>query len=97
MVNIKHNVRDTITLDVDVENLSDNATDIVLTLYKYSTSDGLSGEIKKVYPTSVDGDKITFIYNTNDFLTKPTTYYGWFTVNNNGIILNIYYRFRATY
>ena len=97
MINFKHNVKNTITLDVKVENLSDDASDIKLVLYRYSTSDGLKEEIKTIYPDHIDGDTIIFIFNTNDFLYKPTTYYAWFTVNNNGIIINSYYRIRAVY
>jgi len=97
MIIFKHKVRDTVTLNVEIDNLSSNASNIKLTLYRKNMAQGLSDKIKEVSPQSIDGNKITFVYNTNDFLTRPTTYYGWFTINNNGVIINTYYKIKAQY
>ena len=98
MEKIKHIVGDTVTLEINVSNISDNI-DTKLYLYKTYSSDGMKNLIKIIPPTKIDKDNntITFVYNTDDFLKGPTTYYGHFVLNNNGIIMNNYYRIRATF
>ena len=97
MERITHKVGDTVTLKVSVDNLSENYKDAKLTLYKSNTSMGLSGVIKEVSPVSVENGTFVFVYDTIDFLNRQTTYYAHFIVNNNGIIINNYYKIKAVY
>lgn len=98
MDRISHKVGDTVTIKVSVDNLSDNYSDVELSLYRRNSNVGFVGLIKKVSPTSVnENGEFTFVYNTDDFMNARTTYYGHFKINNNGIILNNYYKIRAIY
>ena len=98
MERISHKVGDTVTLQITIDNLSSNYTDAKLSLFRRNTNNGFTGLIKELTPAKLMNDNtFVFIYNTDDFLTCRTTYYGHFKVNNNGIILNNYYKIRAIY
>ena len=97
MQKIEHKVGDTVTIEVTIDNLSDNYEDAKLTLYRYNKSTGLTGEIKSLIPSDKVDNKFTFMYNTDDFMSKPMTYYGHFYIDNDGLIMNNYYKIRARY
>jgi len=97
MEKITHKVGDTVTLKVKVDNLSENYSDVKLSLYKRNTANGFTDLIKEILPSSVENGEFTFIYDTVDFMSKQMTYYGHFFINNNGIILNNYYKIKAKY
>jgi len=93
----KHTLKDTVVLEVEIENLNEEATDIELVLYQKTSAKGLVDEIKKISPTDIKDNKIIFKFDTDDFLTRPRTYYGRFSINNNNNKLNIFYKFKARY
>lgn len=97
MTSISHKVKDTVTIEVTVDNLTDNYTIPELNLFRKKTRQGFEELIKTITPTKNIDNKFIFIYNTEDFTKYPMTYYGHFSINNNGIILNIYYKIKATY
>ena len=97
MERITHIVGDTVTLEVSVDNLSDNYSSPKLELYKRKTRTGFDELIKTIEPVSVIDNKFVFIYNTDDFIKYPMTYYGHFYVDNDGVKLNNYYKIKATY
>ena len=97
MTTISHKVGDTVTIEVNVDSLTDNYTVPELTLFKKKTRLGFEEPIKIITPTKNIDNKFIFIYNTEDFNKCPMTYYGHFVINNNGIILNIYYKIKAIY
>lgn len=97
MTRVTHKVGDTVTLEVTIDNLSDNYQSPKLELYKTKTRTGFSDLIKVIEPADVIDNKFVFIYNTDDFVKYPMTYYGHFSVNNDGIKLNEYYKIKATY
>lgn len=97
MTNINHIVGDTVTIEVTINNLSKEAKEASLSLFAKKTRFGFDGLIKKIQPTQQIGNKYIFVYNTDDFVKYPITYYGHFILNNNGIILNNFYKIKATY
>jgi len=97
MDKIEHTVGDTVILKVTVNDLSDNYSDVSLKLYRRIGINGLTDLIKEVLPKERNGNTFIFEYNTNDFIKKPLTYYGHFSISNDGKILNIFYKFKAKY
>ena len=99
MQTIKHIVGDTVNLSIKVENLSEDATDIYLDLYKRRTSNGLDDRISRISPTLLNFDtgEVGFHYNSDEFIKRPGTYFGHFHVNNDGTIENMFYRIKARY
>jgi len=97
MFKFSHPVGDTVTLSVKVDNLSDDYSEAALDLHRRNSSQGLQDLIKSVPVDSRDGDDLTFVYNTEDITHAPKNYYGHFHVDNNGIMINTYYKIRATY
>ena len=97
MTKINHTVGDTVTIEVTVDNLSDNYTSPTLRLYKKKTRNGFDEIIKTVEPIDVIDNKFIFVYNTEDFTKYPIVYFGHFQINNDGIVLNNYYKIKAMY
>lgn len=97
MTIIKHKVGDTVTIEVTVDNLSEDYISPELKLYGKKSRDGFKDIIKTVEPQDIVDNKFIFVYNTDDFIKYPKTYYGHFNIDNDGIILNNFYKIKATY
>ena len=97
MNKINHIVGDTVTIEITVDNLSNDFKAPVLELYLTKNRQGFSKLVKTLDPIQQIDNKFIFMYNTEDFVKYPLTYYGHFSINNNGVILNNYYKIKATY
>ena len=97
MDRISHIVEDTVTIEITVDNLSTTFDSPVLKLFLTKNRQGFNKLIKTLDPVKQIDNKFIFMYNTEDFVKHPLTYYGHFSINNNGVFLNNFYKIKATY
>lgn len=91
-------IGNTIDMDIEVDGMSDNPTDISLTLFrKKEFSLGLTDEIVKMSPTSISSGIALFVFNTDTITNTSTTIYGRFMVEDAEKKINAYFSMKFVY
>ena len=91
-------IGNTIDMDIEVDGMSDNPTDISLTLFRKKEFEfGLLDEIIKMSPVSITAGVALFVFDTDSITNISTTIYGRFMVNDNEKKINAYFTLKFVY
>ncbi len=91
-------IGNTIDMDIEVDGMSDNPTDISLTLFREKIfGEGLVDEIVRMTPTSIASGVALFVFDTDTITSIGTTIYGRFMVEDNAKKINAYFALKFTY
>ncbi len=91
-------IGNTIDMDIEVDGMSDNPTDIFLTLFrKKDFTIGLTEEIVKMSPVSISEGVALFVFDTDSITNVRTTVYGRFMVEDSEKKINAYFALKFVY
>lgn len=91
-------IGNTIDMDIEVDGMSDNPTDISLALYRRKDYQlGLLDEISRMSPVSISSGVALFVFNTDTITNTSTTIYGRFNVEDNEKKINAYFSLKFIY
>lgn len=98
MTKMQATIGNTIDMDIEVDGMSDNPTDISLTLFrKKDFSEGLIEQIIRMAPVSISNGIALFVFDTDTITNVGTTVYGRFMVEDNEKKINAYFALKFVY
>ena len=91
-------VGNTIDFDVEIDEISDNPTEIWLELYRTKEYGvGFSDVLLKTSPVSIVAGVVSFVFESEAFASIPTTIYGRFFVEDSEKKINAYFTLKFKY
>ena len=91
-------IGNTIDMDIEVDGMSDNPSEISLSLFrKKEFAEGLIDEIVRMSPVSISSGVALFVFDTDTITDISTTIYGHFMVEDNEKKINAYFALKLIY